>query len=178
MVQDPCDPLPSTYIPSGLSLHRQHAAVQGVGHAKTAPLLQSHAVAAIPPVYVGCDHRNPAGNGAWHVNAVHFPAAVDLPATILLPSTNVTVATLANASPVVLDYRHPAADIPVSMPEPSGAILFLFAVFLVWTARRFEARQVVRPVTHTPRFRLSPTAKHRHRSKSIAPYCAFRLQPS
>ena len=178
MVHDPCNPIPSAYVPKGLPLHRPFAAVHVVGNARPTQKLQSHAITAIAPIYVGCDHRNPGKNESWRVNAVHFPGAVDVPATILMPSTNVSVATLSNALPTVIAYSATDAGIPVQMPDPSGAALFLFAAFIAWLARRFNTPRVIRPVDSKPRFRSAPVARLRHRSKSIAPYCAFRLQAS
>lgn len=175
MVHDPCNPVPLAYIPTGLTLRRHSATLRVIGHAKPALGLQSHVVTKIAPAYVGCDHRKADGHDSWRVNAVHFPAPVEVPATILLPQSRVTVAALSNVLPLVVDFAEPNTSIPVPMPDPSGTAFFLFAVFIAWTARRLNIRPAQNSFVWQAKMKPASRGRRRHRSKAIATFCAFQV---
>jgi hypothetical protein len=171
MVHDPCNPVPASDVPKGLPLHHQHLTLHVTGHATRAPARASHAVTTFAPIYVGCDHHTSA-SAAARMNAVHFPPAIDVPATILMPLPMISVAALENAAPLIVD---PGEDFPISMPEPSGAAMFLFAMLIVVLARRFNVMHKPKPVSRPPAALVAPRARRRHRCRSIAPYCALQI---
>jgi hypothetical protein len=171
MSHDPCNPIPAYDFPKGLPLHHQQATLHIPSHAPRLPARESHAVTAIAPIYVGCDHHTSA-SAAGRTNAVHFPPAIEVPATILMPAPTMSVVALTNAAPIVVD---PGEDFSVSMPEPSGAAMFLFAMLIVVVARRFNGLHATKPVNRRPAALAVIKGRRRHRCRAIAPYCALQM---
>ena len=174
MYHDPCSPLPSSAIPGGLPLRPRHVAAPGPGHAKHNPP-QSHAIVAIAPSYLGCDHKQ--ANHA-RTKSVQTPPPIELPAVNIPRASAIAVATLPSAYPPLQSFSEQAGgELQLPMPEPSSAIMFLFAIFVAWGARRLDLQRL----RLLPRFasKIVPPARprHRHRSKSIACYHAFQ-QPA
>ncbi len=174
MSHDPCNPLPSFAIPAGLPLRTRQMAMPGPSHLKPSSL-QSHVITGMAPSYIGCDHKQ-----ADHVRikSVQMPAPVNLPAAFVPRASAIAVATLPSAYPTISSFASlPESEIQLPMPEPSSAILFLFAVFVAWSARRLDLLEFKLPALFT--LSVAPPAKcrHHHRSKSIACYHAFQ-QPA
>jgi hypothetical protein len=55
MSHDPCNPLPSSVIPTGLALRPHQSAMPQHGPSKPG-LRDGHAITALAPTYLGCDH--------------------------------------------------------------------------------------------------------------------------
>jgi hypothetical protein len=171
MIHDPCNPVPASGIPKGLSWRHQRLSLHVVGPSKPAPVHARQAVTAIAPVYIGCDHHTNA-SAAGRMNAVHFPPAIEVPAAILMPTPMISVVALASAAPLIVD---PGEDFPISMPEPSGATMFLVAVLIVVLARRFNILHEAKPVRRHPTAPVALQVGRRHRCRPIAPYCALQI---
>jgi hypothetical protein len=170
MSHDPCSLLPSSAIPTGLPLHAVYNARPGAAPLKKAP--QTHAVAAVTPHYLGCDHKT-----ANHVRikSVQMPAPVELPAAPIPRTSAIVVATLPAISQPILSFGGlPETEPQLPMPEPSSAIMFLFAVFVVLGARRLDLRRWTFPLLFALDLAPQGEARHRHRSRSIACYHAFK----
>jgi hypothetical protein len=171
MYHDPCNPLPSPAIPSGLPLRPRHVALPGPGSAKPNPP-QSHAITAIAPNYLGCDH-----NQANHarIKSVQVPPPIELPAVNIPRASAIAVATLPSAYPPLQSFSEQAGgELQLPMPEPSSAIMFLFAIFIAWGARRLDLQRLRLPPVFALNMAPPTRPRHRHRSKSIACYHAFQ----
>ncbi len=172
MFHDPCNPLPSTMIPSGLPLHSRHMAGPGPGHAAPRPP-QSQVITGAAPHYLGCDHRQPANH--VHSNSVQAPPMVKLPAAIVPHSAVVTVATLPSVTAPVLSFTGLADDeAQMPMPEPSSTVMFLFAIAVALVARRLDLRRCTLSSLFALNVAPPVKARHRHRSRTMACYQAFQ----
>jgi hypothetical protein len=174
MFHDPCNPLPSSAIPGGLPLRPRHVAVPGPGPAKPNPP-QSHAIVAVAPSYLGCDHKQ---TNHARVKSVQAPPPIELPAVNIPRASAIAVATLPSAYPPLQSFSEaPGGELQLPMPEPSSAIMFLFAIFVAWGSRRLDLQRLRLPRLFTLNMTPPARARHRHRSKSIACYSAFQ-QPA
>jgi hypothetical protein len=171
MSHDPCNPLPSSVIPTGLALRPHQSAMPQHGPSKPG-LRDGHAITALAPTYLGCDHTR-----ANHVpiKSVQMPPAFDLPATLVPRATTIAVGTLPKLFPEIRSVATiPPDEVQLPMPEPSSIIMFLFAIILVWCARRLDTSSWNRPPLFAVEIAPAVRRRRRHRSKSVACYQAFQ----
>ena len=171
MSHDPCNPLPSSVIPSGLASYPRRFAAPHPGHLKPA-LPDGHASVTMAPAYLGCDQ---ARTRHVPIKSVQMPPAVSLPATFVPHASAIVVGTLPKIFPEIRSVAEmPLGEAQLPMPEPSSIIMFLFAIILVWCARRLDTSHWHCPSLFAVEIAPTVSRRRRHRSKSIACYQAFQ----